>query len=608
MTQHLLTRKMTLGADVDMTARTVPVVLSTEAPVDRGRYVEVLSHRPGDVDLSRAPLPLIVGHDLARLPVGVVEGLHLDGPRLRGLARFGHSAEAEEALRDVQARVLRSVSVGYVLTDDGTPTTDGALRFRWQPIECSAVAVPADPGAGFFRAFSPSNSKGSPMPDIQVTDNNPQHQSRSQRRAATNTLQAERERVADLQSLGERFERYGGRELAAEFIRTGGAPDELGRALLERAGSSGRGIVAMGLPDSVVGMNARELASYSITRLIRCQIDPEFAARNRGLESEVSHTLSKRFGRDPRGIFVPTEVFRRDLVVGTAGLGGNLVPTEYLEGQFVDVLRNRSLAMKLGVTMLPGLVGNVTIPTKVAGATTYWVAEGTAPTEGSMTFGQIPMTPKSIAGYVDFSRKMILQASPAVEQLVRQDLADGAAAGVDAAAFVGAGTGSEPLGVLASTAVTTATVGTHGGAPDWTLLTELEAAIAAANADNGNLAYVTNAAVRKKLRRVQLGTGLPMIWGDTPLTDGMSSLAGYRAGVTNAIPGTYAKGTSTGLSAMVFGNWSDLVIGLWGGLDVLVDPFTGSKEGTTRVVVFQDVDVAIRRAASFAVCKELATT
>ena len=92
------------------------------------------------------------------------------------------------------------------------------------------------------------------------------------------------------------------------------------------------------------------------------------------------------------------------------------------------------------------------------------------------------------------------------------------------------------------------------------------------------------------------------IWegGDTPLN-------GYRAGVTNSVPGNLTKGDGTGLSAIIFGNFADLVIGMWGSLDLMVDPYSGSTAGTVRVVALQDVDVALRNAESFATFEDVLT-
>lgn len=419
------------------------------------------------------------------------------------------------------------------------------------------------------------------------------------------------EKVATrIAKIGQLYERYGGARLANEYLAAGGRDEAEFRARLLDSMSTQASDVRH--DPAHAGMNERERGQYSLVRAIRCQVDPEFAARNRGFESEVSQTLARQIGRDPRGFFVPSDIFfQRDLIVATSTMGGNLVATDLMSGSFVDVLRNRAVTMRMGATVLPGLVGNVAIPTKSTAATAYWVAEGTAPTEGNIRFSQITMSPKTCGGFVDFTRKLLLQGAPAIEDLVRRDLADGIALAIDAAALGGAGTGAEPSGILTSTSVGTATAGSNGGAPTWALMVALETAVANGNADAGLLGYVTNASVRGKLRSVAKSTsGVDgFVWSDDVSRDGMSRVAGYRAAVTNSIPANLTKGTSTGIcSAAIFGDWSQLLIGQWGGLDVLVDPYTASSAGSVRVVAFADVDVAIRQNAAFAYIKDLLTT
>lgn len=145
------TRVAELGR-ADKEKRTAPLTLSTETPVDRGSFFEVLDHRPGGADLSRAPLPLIVGHDALSLPLGVVESLELKGGRLRGIARFGSSPEAQQLFDDVVDGIVRGVSIAYEYLSSGELIADDTYRFKFRPLEVSALAVPADPSAGFFRS------------------------------------------------------------------------------------------------------------------------------------------------------------------------------------------------------------------------------------------------------------------------------------------------------------------------------------------------------------------------------------------------------------------------------------------------------------------------
>ena len=127
--------------------------------------------------------------------------------------------------------------------------------------------------------------------------------------------------------------------------------------------------------------------------------------------------------------------------------------------------------------------------------------------------------------------------------------------------------------------------------------------MAVANALVDNMAYLTNAKVRGKLKTSSKVSGQNgFIWDD-----GNTPLNGYRAAVTNAVPSNLTKGAGTNLSAILFGNFADLIVGMWGSLDLTVDPYSNSTSGTVRVVALQDVDVAVRYIESFATMVDAVT-
>jgi HK97 family phage major capsid protein len=293
---------------------------------------------------------------------------------------------------------------------------------------------------------------------------------------------------------------------------------------------------------------------------------------------------------------VPTEVQRRDLNVTTATAGGNLVATELLGGSFIEALRNAMVIDRMGTRMLTGLVGNIAIPRHSGTGTAYWVAENTAPTESDQTIAQVTMSPKTVGAFTDISRRLLLQSSIDVEAMVQNDLATILGLAIQQAAINGSGASNQPSGIL--TRVTPSVIGgTNGAAPTWANIVQLESDVAVANADVGTLGYLTNARVRGKLKTTSKVSGQNgFVWDD-----GETPMNGYRTAVTNAVPSNLVKGSSGATcSAIVFGNFADLVIGMWGSLDLMVDPYTGSTAGTVRVVALQDVDVQLRNVVSFA--------
>jgi HK97 family phage major capsid protein len=367
-----------------------------------------------------------------------------------------------------------------------------------------------------------------------------------------------------------------------------------------------RGVRPVPMADPNIGMNPQEIRQYSLVKAINAAATGDW--RNARLELEASEAVAKRMGITPQGLFVPYDWMageQRDVVKGTATAGGHTVATNLLAQNFIDLLRNRMVLQQAGITVLSGLVGDVAIPRQTGGATAYWVAESGAPTESLQAFDQVTMNPKTLGAFTDMSRRLLKQSSLDVEAFVRTDLATIAGLEIDRAGLHGLGSSNQPTGIAATAGIGSVAGGTNGLAPTRTHLVGLETAVAQDNADVGNLAYVTNTRVRGKLKLTEVASSTG-IW---TWQDGPTPLNGYRALVSNQVSSALTKGTSTGVcSGIFFGNWRDLLMGMWGGLDLLVDPYTVSTTGTVRVVVLQDVDIAVRQPASFSAMLDALTT
>lgn len=380
--------------------------------------------------------------------------------------------------------------------------------------------------------------------------------------------------------------------------------------------------------DPTIGMSNKEVQRYSFVRAIAAAADQATnprAWKDAQFELECSQAQAEKLGMKPQGFFVPEDVVMaksvtrvhdprvgwqyRDLradFTTNAAVGGDLIATDLLASSFINLLRNRMMVLRAGARTLTGLVGNVAIPKQTGGATAYWVTEGNAPTESNQVVDQVALTPKTCGAWTDITRKLLKQSSIDVEAFVRDDLAQVEARAIDLAALTGDPNSDEPTGILKTSGIGAVYAGgaaadninANGALPVWADIVNLETEVATDNADLGTLAYMTNAVMRGYLKQTVRvsSTDSRMIWGD----DAAAPLNGYPCFVTNQLVHTLSKGGATDLSAMIFGNWSDLFIGMWGGLDVLVDPYTGGTAGTVRVIVLQDVDVAIRNAQSFA--------
>jgi HK97 family phage major capsid protein len=223
--------------------------------------------------------------------------------------------------------------------------------------------------------------------------------------------------------------------------------------------------------------------------------------------------------------------------------------------------------------------------------------------------------------YTDMSRKFVLQAmngSPVptqpsgAEQFLRSDLARVLGVELDRVALNGNAddSGNQPTGILQNSNITVWPLGTNGAAPAFSDLLSLETGIGLTNADVGSLGYVTSPRLRSYFKTLPVASGITKAaWCSHPGPDGrpIEYLAGAPAFSTSNVPGNLTKGSGTALSAIIYGNWEDLVIAIWGNaVEILVDPFTFSTTGTVRLVARMNVDVQVRHAESFRVITDAA--
>lgn len=609
---------------IDEEKRTVPVAFSSETPYPRWFGVEILDHKRSSVDLSfidSGRAPFLVGHWTDDL-VGVIEKAWIDKDKVaRATVRMGKSDRAEEIFNDIKDGIRANISVGYqiqkmVLEEDNEETGERIYRVtKWKPLEVSTVAVPADESVGvsrenkkmFTTLIENQEVKKMAQEEKKDTQSTPaaspaqvidETAIRDQARAEEQT------RIREINALGDA---HGFESDAAKAIRAGQSVDQFRTLVLDKLSARGMKPVEQ-KPE--IGLTEKETRQFSFVRVINALANPadhklvEAAA----FEFEASRAVAKQLNREPNGAFVPFEVLRRDLVVGTDSAGGYLVSTDLLASNFIEMLRNKMMVRQLGAITLGGLVGDVAIPKQTGGATAYWVAESGAPTESTQTVAQLALAPKTVGAFTDISRKLLKQSSIDIEGFVRLDLSTVLALALDAAGIAGTGASNQPTGILNTTGIGDVACGDpDGAAPVWADIVGLETEVAVDNADVGALAYLTNAKARGKLKTTEKASNTgQFVWENG--IDGFGILNGYRAAASNQVPSDLTKGGGSNLSAIIFGNWSDLIIALWGTIDILVDPYTGSSTGTVRVVAMQDADIGVRHAESFAAAQDAVTT
>lgn len=357
----------------------------------------------------------------------------------------------------------------------------------------------------------------------------------------------------------------------------------------------------------------KELRNFSIIRGINSIIN---TGKLDGLEAEMHQEAEKELrqsGLASEGMFsVPYKILassrtakreaeKRTALLAGSGSGSYFVQTDVTD--FISALYAKNVLVGLGAQAVGGLVGNISIP-KSGGASAAWEGESDANADGTPAVTPVTASPKRLGAYGLISKTLLVQqGNYDVESLVMNDIMNAINSELQKAAIEGGGSG-EPSGILANGSIGSVSGGTNGAVPTASHLVDLESAIALADADIGTLAYLTNPKVRGKLKKTLLDAGSGQFVWDLKSNN---ELMGYKAGVTTAVPFDLTKGEGTALSAIIFGNFSDLLMLQWGGFDIVVNPYTNAKTNQLEVVINSFWDVVVRRAASFAAMKDAIT-
>jgi HK97 family phage major capsid protein len=344
----------------------------------------------------------------------------------------------------------------------------------------------------------------------------------------------------------------------------------------------------------------REARSFSIVRAMAAQAG--LSGIDAGREREVSAELAKRSGVAPQGFLVPTSVFEQRVLttaLPAGGPGSNLIQTDLRGDMFINRLRASLVTGRLGATVLNGLTGNVDIPRLKASASTGWVAENTALPNSDHQFDKVSMTPKHVGALTELSRNMLQQPSIDIEQLVRNDFAAILAEAMDRAALNGSGTGAEPRGVLNVVGIGNVPMGTNGAAMTIDTAADLMGAVQQADVADNSRGFVSTPKVQTAAMKLKDGQNRP--YGVAEVFKQQNVL------FSNTVPSNLTKGTGTNLSATIYGNWSDLLIGYWSAFDLLVNPYesTAYAKGNVQVRAMLTADIAVRYAQSFAAARDI---
>lgn len=619
---------------VDEQARTVELAFSSEEPYERWFGIEVLDHSPQSVRLDRlnGGAALLVDHN-TRDQIGVVESARVDSDRRgRAKTRFSRSSRGEEILQDVVDGIRTLVSVGYKIhkytVEERAGQADLVRVTEWEPYEISIVSIPADVTVGVGR------SDGLPsgfIPDQLITEETAtrllqairtvfkenSNEDRNMTTTATPAAPAateidevaerqkfrtqEKKRMDSIRALAEQHDLP---ELGRQAIDEDWTVEAFNQKALEKIGERNNKAKGDMKEEADVDLTDKEHRNFSLVKLMDHLIDKNDrgAAKRAAFELEVCAAAAEKMptGFTARGIYLPPSVMERargpqaeiakqqmrDLSAGTATDGAELVATNLLAGSFIEVLRNTMQTMKAGCRFLPGLIGNVEIPRQTSGATMSWItAEDGDASESEPQFDQVSLTPKDAAVYTEVTRRLMQQSSPSIEGIVRNDLYMAIALGLDLAILYGAGSSGQPQGINGATGVADPTI-SSAAAPTYAELVTIVRTIMRSNALMGGAVWIGSPETWEKFMTTpKQGSGVE---GNFILTN--DKVVGFPFLVSQQLVA----------SDFVFGDFTQVLVGEWGGMELNVDPYTHSLKGKTRFVMFKTVDTAIRHPQAFA--------
>jgi HK97 family phage major capsid protein/HK97 family phage prohead protease len=599
---------------------------SSETPVERWYGEEVLAHESDSIRLERVDrgaCPLLFNHDMDD-PIGMVTGARIERKRLVVDAKLFKTPRAAEIESMIDGG-LRNVSLLYrIHVSEEDVKKQRYTHTDWEPYEVSIVTVPADATVGIGRSqaagdqFEVRMLRTSPdvsettatqvtapevvtpaqpakigdrsMPDVNEAaagssaERTAPRVEAGQQQEHPNAVQMEKDRRSAIENLCKANKLD--QSYQDLWIRSGHSMRQVSEDLLAILEERGR---TNPQSPAKLGLTNAETQQFSLRRAIIASVDKDWSKA--GFELDCSRAIAQKLGHapDPKKFYVPFEVLgrevpsgRRDLTTSVPGAAGYLVATE--NQGFIEVLRNRSVAFRMGARRLSGLQGNVTIPRQSGTGTAYWLGtEASQVTESNQAFQQIAMTPKTVSAYTEISRNLLMQSSPSAEGIVTDDLGKTVAVAADLAVLNGSGASGQPLGIIGTTGIGTVS----GTSFTKAAILEFQTDVATSNVEPVRGGYVTTPAVAGLASsRVEFSGSQKEIWVGN-IWDGV--MAGFPAMSSNQMP----AGT------MLFGDWQEVVVAEWGVLEVEVNPYANFTAGILGVRAMYSLDVGVRRAFAF---------
>ena len=613
----------------DSDERTFNVSISSNTPVQRYYGTETLRHTKESIERQES-IPLLWAHQRSGYSepganiLGRASNFSLSSGKLRADIRFSDVDSNKELLQKVRDKTIQDLSIGYRILDyEEKKRDDGqvdVVATKWRLNEVSLVDIPADNTIGIYRSDETTQNTSTTTKTEIAQENKriiktnqditmPEVKDKSVP-DVNQAITAERSRIKEIGSICDKFEID--QEQRSNWIEAGTSVQEVKDKLFERMDNKKQNNdISVDLPQNREGR-------YSLAAAYRSLFG--ISDHETGLAREISQDCERKGGKRSadNSILVPwralVEGTRATYQAGSDPAGGDLVATDLLASELIEALRPTTIALQLGVRMLPGLVGDVAIPKQTGEATGYWLStETTEITQSESTFSQVSLTPRTVGALSKITRQMSLQSSISMDAFIRQDLTNALSQTIDKAVFYGSGTLGTPRGIKNVSGIGSVAIGTNGGPVDPDKIIDLTTSIYTNNV-TGNISLVTNSKVLGALMKLrENGSTGGYLWVNNTDTGTVSTMPGSFRGFpvyrSNQIISTNTKGSGTGLSEIYAGVFSDIIIGTWGpSIELAIGTVGNEFASAVRTVrALTSLDMVVRYPQSFAVTSDIST-
>lgn len=594
---------------IDQANRTVRVGVSSEEPVKRQFGMEVMDHTKENMNLeflNSGRAPLLLDHDMEK-QIGVVESVELDenARRLRASVRFGKGERASEVFNDVVDGIRQNISVGYRIDGKVKREDDPEeyYRVKTTPMEISIVSIPADQSSlvGVGRSSSEPLKSTIQIKEKRMSENIDLDAVRA------DAAKSASKNAKEIMTLARKHNKA---DLGEAALGRGIDIADFRGELLDVIGND----KPLDTPVNVIEQSSKEKRTYSLGRMIQAQVTGDWKVA--GFERELSDEIAKRTGKQSQGMYVPDFAWRAGVMTtaATGAISGEqvtdqFVPTIQRGDLFIEALRAKQVMSNLGVTYMGGLTNRVRMPKIATGASAGFVEEAGSVSDQSPADAGVTLQPRTLGAYATISRLLMLESIPAIEQIVQDDILRSIADKIEYYAINGSGSSGQPTGILNAAGVSNLDISAGADVADltWADITDLVKLVEDGNGvvNANTLGFLTNPKVKAKMANTVKVASTDSIM---LLNDPWNSIYGYKAEFTNNVPSDLDPGDGgTDASAMIFGDFSQVMVGLFGAPSIIVDPYTGSKSGDVQISIMQEIDVALRNGISFSKTDEIST-